>query len=83
MLGQVGTPVDAPINSLTAMRDMASNIGIAFKTPEEYFLKEEPKAFLRNFDPNQYVAPSDANDAPQGKTLASPIAPRLLSAERD
>ena len=30
-------------------------MGIAFKTPEEFFLNEEPQPFVRTFDPNAYV----------------------------
>ncbi|OCL12378.1 PNK3P-domain-containing protein [Glonium stellatum] len=36
-------------------RDFASNIGIEFKTPEEYFLNEEPKPFVRDFDPVSFI----------------------------
>ena len=38
-----------------APRDFASNVGIKFLTPEEYFLDEEPKPFIRDFDPAKYV----------------------------
>lgn len=31
-------------------RNLAHNIGIAFKTPEEYFLGEKPRDFARDFD---------------------------------
>ncbi len=36
-------------------RDLAANIGINFKTPEEYFLDEPPEAFVRDFDPTEYL----------------------------
>lgn len=36
-------------------RDLAANVGIAFQTPEEYFLNEEPKPFERTFNPGDYV----------------------------
>lgn len=40
-------------------RDFASNAGIGFKTPEEFFLDEEPKPFSRNLEPSDHL-----NDAP-------------------
>jgi len=35
---------------------MASNVGIKFQTPEEFFLEEEPRPFARTFDPASYLA---------------------------
>ncbi|EEH48399.2 polynucleotide kinase 3'-phosphatase [Paracoccidioides brasiliensis Pb18] len=36
-------------------RDFASNVGILFKTPEEFFLNEDPKPIIRHFDPKAYI----------------------------
>jgi bifunctional polynucleotide phosphatase/kinase len=36
-------------------RNMASNVGIQFQTPEEFFLGEEAKPFKRTFDPKTYL----------------------------
>ena len=36
-------------------RDFASNVGITFKTPEEFFLDEAPQAFARDFEPVTYL----------------------------
>lgn len=36
-------------------RDLAANVGIAFQTPEEYFLGDEPKPFERNLNPSEYL----------------------------
>jgi hypothetical protein len=45
--------------SLTCVRDFASNAGITFKTPEEYFLGAEAKPFVRTFDPAAYIRSSE------------------------
>ncbi|KAF1810281.1 putative DNA 3'-phosphatase Tpp1 [Eremomyces bilateralis CBS 781.70] len=37
-------------------RNFAANIGLKYLTPEEFFLNEEPRVFLRVFDPINYVA---------------------------
>ncbi|KAI5207976.1 hypothetical protein AUEXF2481DRAFT_7921 [Aureobasidium subglaciale EXF-2481] len=49
-------------------RDLASNIGIKFMTPEEFFLGEDPRPFTRTFDPTAHVSP-----ALTSKTEASPV----------
>ena len=36
-------------------RDFAANEGIVFKTPEEYFLNEEPHPFTRSFEPTNFL----------------------------
>ena len=46
-------------------RDLAANIGIAFKTPEEYFRDEPPESFTRPLDPADYLLsplPDNEND---------------------
>jgi bifunctional polynucleotide phosphatase/kinase len=40
---------------LTWCRDFAANVGIPFKTPEEFFRDEEPEPFIRPFDPATYL----------------------------
>lgn len=40
---------------LHGYRNFASNVGIKFYTPEEYFLKETPRPFKRTFLPADYV----------------------------
>ncbi|TLD22662.1 PNK3P-domain-containing protein [Venturia nashicola] len=37
-------------------RDLAANVGIHFKTPEEFFLGEAPQTFVREFDPAAFLA---------------------------
>ncbi|KAF2418763.1 putative DNA 3'-phosphatase Tpp1 [Tothia fuscella] len=39
-----------------AVRDFAANAGIGFKTPEEFFLNEEPMPFTRAFDPVTFLS---------------------------
>ena len=36
-------------------RNFATNVGIEFKTPEEYFLDEAPRPYTRSFDPQTYT----------------------------
>ena len=36
-------------------RNFAANVGIEFKTPEEFFLHEPPQPFTRDFDPSIYL----------------------------
>ncbi|KAI9748470.1 MAG: hypothetical protein M4579_007214 [Chaenotheca gracillima] len=37
-------------------RDFAANVGIAFYTPEEYFLHEAPRGYSRKFEPAEYLS---------------------------
>jgi bifunctional polynucleotide phosphatase/kinase len=48
-------------------RDFATNAGIPFKTPEEYFREEEAEPFIRPFDPATYLF-SETWNAPFTKT---------------
>lgn len=36
-------------------RGFASNVGIPFQTPEEYWLGEDPKPFIRSFNPAEHL----------------------------
>jgi bifunctional polynucleotide phosphatase/kinase len=45
---------------LTLGRNFASNAGIQFKSPEEFFLDESPREFLQSFDPLQYALSTTA-----------------------
>ncbi|KZF25768.1 putative DNA 3'-phosphatase Tpp1 [Xylona heveae TC161] len=37
-------------------RDFAANVGVKFYTPEEFFLKEKPRPFTREFDPVTFLS---------------------------
>ncbi|KAI4257989.1 MAG: hypothetical protein L6R42_005354 [Xanthoria sp. 1 TBL-2021] len=39
-------------------RNLAANVGIEFKTPEEFFLHEAVLPFTRDFEPRNYLNPS-------------------------
>lgn len=49
--------------------DFAANVGIAFKTPEEFFLDAPPEPVTRAFDPALYV--SDTPSAPRKSCSSS------------
>ncbi|CBX91860.1 hypothetical protein LEMA_P045660.1 [Plenodomus lingam JN3] len=36
-------------------RDFAANVGLSFYTPEEFFLHEDRRPFVRSFDPVEYL----------------------------
>lgn len=41
---------------LSDSRNFATNVGIDFKTPDEYFLEEAPHPFSREFEPSSYLS---------------------------
>jgi hypothetical protein len=43
------------IKSINGISDFASNVGITFKTPEEFFLDASPEQVIREFDPASYL----------------------------
>jgi bifunctional polynucleotide phosphatase/kinase len=40
---------------LSLSRDFAANVGIPFHTPEEYFRHEDPRSFVRAFEPSDHL----------------------------
>ncbi|OHE91870.1 polynucleotide kinase 3 phosphatase [Colletotrichum orchidophilum] len=42
-------------------RNLAHNIGVTYKTPEEFFLDEKPRDFVREFDIVHFPYPEDPN----------------------
>ncbi|KAK1959652.1 polynucleotide kinase 3 phosphatase [Colletotrichum sublineola] len=49
-------------------RNFADNVGIEYKTPEEFFLGEKPRDFVREFDILHYPYPEDP-EAPRSDVL--------------
>lgn len=41
-----------------ATSNLAANVGIEFKTPEEFFLHEAVRPLTRDFEPRNYLNPS-------------------------
>ncbi|KAJ9197805.1 hypothetical protein DTO021D3_5436 [Paecilomyces variotii] len=51
----VGDAAGRPGDHSSCDRDFAANIGITFKTPEEFFLGKSPEPVSRAFDPAVYI----------------------------
>lgn len=51
-------------------RDFAANVGIRYESPEQFFLGEDPRPFLRTFEPAEFMDKTLAKAAPD----ASPVA---------
>lgn len=57
-------------------RNFAHNVGIAYKTPEEFFLDEPAREFVRDFDLTSYPyseTGADGSDGSDGSFLRRPI----------
>jgi bifunctional polynucleotide phosphatase/kinase len=44
------------LDVLRPLRNYATNVGLRFQTPEECFLQEEERLFVRDFDPTVFLA---------------------------
>lgn len=42
------------LSHVELLRDFATNVGLQYHTPEEYFLHEDPRPYTRSFDPLLY-----------------------------
>lgn len=51
--GRIG---DGGVDFSVSDRNFAQNLGLTFLTPQEYFLKEEKRPFVRSFDPSSYTS---------------------------
>jgi hypothetical protein len=54
------------VRILSIARDFAANVDIPFHTPEEYFRHEEPRPFVRAFEPTAHL-----NERAEDPTSAS------------
>ena len=54
---------------LTVARNFADNIGMAFHTPEEFFLQEEPKPFKRDFEPRKHLDSTATTSTNSGRRI--------------
>ena len=43
-------------------RDFATNVGVEFKTPEEFFLHQGAQPFVRDFEPSDYLSTTTPTD---------------------
>lgn len=71
--GRIAVPASAGRKAIAkdfscSDRNFAHNVGIAYQTPEEFFLGEEPRDFAREFDVSKWHLPSEDvgnGDAPE------------------
>ncbi|CAA9964302.1 polynucleotide kinase3phosphatase [Pyrenophora teres f. maculata] len=57
-------------------RDFAANVGISFHTPEEYFRHEEPRPFVRAFEPTAYIG--ERAEQPISAIFTKPATPEIV-----
>ncbi|KXJ96665.1 polynucleotide kinase 3 phosphatase-domain-containing protein [Microdochium bolleyi] len=81
-IGDAGGRIAAVVNGSVVKkdfscsdRDLAHNIGITYKTPEEFFLGEEPREFVREFDLARYpFSDGGISRPPDAASQASTVA---------
>lgn len=48
-------------------RNFATNVGMEFKTPEEFFLQQAAQPFSRDFEPRDYLSTLSTTSTDAGK----------------
>lgn len=56
---------------LTLSRNFADNVGIKFYTPEEYFLQEVPRPFVRALEPSDHIGTGHGEYSPHTRPKES------------
>ncbi|KAF4122020.1 bifunctional polynucleotide phosphatase/kinase [Geosmithia morbida] len=64
-------------------RNFAHNVGVAFKTPEEFFLGEEPREFARDFDLDDFAYDEDTAASAAAAAAADKTTERLFEKTDD
>ncbi|KAL1981522.1 hypothetical protein VTN96DRAFT_2503 [Rasamsonia emersonii] len=69
----VGDAAGRPGDHSCVDRNFAANIGITFKTPEEFFLDASPEQIVRDFDPASYIDTEAGSAAPPTFSKRHPL----------
>ncbi|KAH7360036.1 polynucleotide kinase 3 phosphatase-domain-containing protein [Pyrenochaeta sp. MPI-SDFR-AT-0127] len=76
--GREAVPGGAVKDHSCADRDFAANIGLPFHTPEEFFLHEEPRSFVRSFEPTIYLKERAEKPSPASTAFTKPDKPDIV-----